>query len=471
VKEIAMSCGITDPLSCVGQLAADGATRTWDAICLSFAVAADALLKVFARAFTEIPPVDLASPSVKDVYAICLGIAAVIAAVMLLGQVIRTAFTRDGSALAEGLTGIGKAAIAFMLTLVITSAAVTAADSLTAYIIDRSFGSAAGLTAHLTTLLSYVGTTGHPVAELAGGASLLLLLALAGIALIVVLWFELLLRNAAIAVLVATSPIAAIGMASAASRSWWPRAAWATGQLIAVKPIIALIFATGLGLTGGRSNGIETLLTGMLILLLAALAWPVIAKFLTFSTAGASGSAGLGVVLGFVAGRLSGGGSLPGGGLPGGTGAGDGAGGAAAGEAAGGGAAAAGLAAGGAAAGILALAASGIQAAHRASTALAGRMDDVAGNAGLASPGSGHHPQLQGARPRSGSNPATQQNRSPQAPGQSGSRASGAGWAASDWPEPEADPWSGSGWPGQSPAHSGPGTTDPDPADDEGSAR
>jgi hypothetical protein len=464
-----MSCGITDPLSCVGQLASAGATRTWDLICVSFAAAADALLKVFARAFTAIPPVDLASPSVKNVYAICLGIAAAIAAVMLLCQVIRTAFTRDGSALAEGLTGIGKAALAFMLTLAITSAAVTAADSLTGYIIDRSFGSAAGLTAHLTTLLSYVGTTGHPVAELAGGASLLLVLAVVGIALILVLWFELLLRNAAIAVLVATSPIAAAGMASAASRSWWPRMAWATGQLIAVKPVMALIFATGLGLTGGSSRGIETLLAGMLILLLAAVAWPVIARFLTFSSAGASGAAGLGVVLGFVAGRLSGGGSMPGGGVTGDAGAGGDAAEAGAGEAAGGGTAAAGVAAGGAAAGVLALVASGIQAAHRASTALAGRMDDVAGNADLAPPGAGHRPQLQGARSRPGRDSATQSGPSP-ASGQAGSWASGGRWADSDWPESDADPCSSSGWPGESTARSAPGGTDPDPADDGGTA-
>jgi hypothetical protein len=450
-----MSCGITDPLSCVGTLAASEATRTWDAICVSFAIAADSLLKVFAQVFAAIPPVDLASPAVKNVYAICLGIAAAIAAVMLLCQVIRTAFTRDGSALAEGLTGIGKAALAIMLTLVITSAAVTAADSLTGYIIDRSFGSAAGLTAHLTTLLSYVGTTGHSLAELAGGASLLLLLAVLGIALILVLWFELLLRNAAIAVLVATSPIAAVGMASAASRAWWPRMAWATGQLIAVKPIMALIFATGFSLTGGSSNGIETLLAGMLILLLAAVAWPVIARFLTFSAAGASGSAGLGVVLGFVAGRLSGGGGLPGGGMPGQAGAGGDAAGAASGEAAGGGAAgggaaAAGLAAGGAAAGVLALVASGIQAAHRASTALAGRMDDVAGNADLAPPGSGHRPQPEAARTRPGSGSATGQKGSSRAAGQAGSRAPGSGTAEAGWPEPDLDLWAGGSWPGES---------------------
>ena len=45
-------------------------------------------------------------------------------------------------------------------------------------------------------------------------ATLILIFAVVGILLTIVLWFELLLRNAAIAVLVATSPIAAAGQAS-----------------------------------------------------------------------------------------------------------------------------------------------------------------------------------------------------------------------------------------------------------------
>jgi len=479
-----MSCGITDPLSCVGRLASGGVTSAWDAICASFATAADALLKAFARAFTAIPPVDLASPAVKNVYAMCLGIAAAVAAVLLLGQVIRTAISRDGSPLAEGVTGIGKAAIAFMLTLVITSAAVTAADSLTTYIINRSFGSAAGLTAHLATLLSFGGRAGQPKAALAGGASLLFLLALMGIALVIVLWFELLLRNAAIAVLVATSPIAAAGQVSSASRSWWPRTAWATGQLIAIKPIIALIFATGLGLTGDRSNGIETLLAGMLILLLAVVAWPVAARFLTFSTAGASGTAGLGVVLGFVAGRLSGGGSLPGLGQQGqaGSGGGEDAAGAAAGEAAGGEAAAAGAAAGGAAAGVLALAAAGVQAAHRASTALAGQMDGVAGNAGLAPPASGPRAYRQDRRPQQTSRQSDEQEETSEEPAQVSFARADDGQSSSGWPEPDDDPWAGGSWPRGNPpvpwqrprpgtgTRAAPAVPDRDPDEDEGTA-
>ena len=423
-----MPCGITDPLRCVGQLVGSTASSAWDAICLSFATAADGLLKAFARAFTAIPPVDLTSPGVKNVYAISLGVAAAIAAMLLLGQVIRTAFTHDGTALADGLTGIGKAAAAFLLTLAVASAAVTAADSLTSYIISRSFGSAAHLTARITTLLSFTTGTGHPGEELAGGASLLLLLAIIAILLILVLWFELLLRNAAIAVLVATSPIAAAGMASAPSRAWWPKTASATGQLIILKPVIALVFALGLELTG-TSHDIETLLAGMLILLLAVIAWPVIARFFTFATVGLSGSTGLGMVLGFAAARLTGG-SPAGGGAPGQpTGLGN----VARDAEEGGGAAAAGAAT----AGVLALAAAGVQAAYKATAALAGRMDQVAGHAGLAPPGYQNGHGWAPASQAHSAHPTSPQRRGPSTaePGQTeGDTATAADQWQADWP-------------------------------------
>src|SRR6202035_4561143 len=144
--------------------------------------------------------------------------------------------------------------------------------------------------------------TGQPGQVLLSG-SLLLIFALIGIALVIVLWFELLLRNAAIAVLVATSPIAAAGQASEATKQWWGRTGSATAQLIILKPVIALVFAVGFGMAG-TSSGVTSLLAGLLILALAVFSWPVIARFFTFGSVQAS-SAGLATVLGFLAGQAS----------------------------------------------------------------------------------------------------------------------------------------------------------------------
>jgi hypothetical protein len=193
---------------------------------------------------------------------------------------------------------------------------------------------------------------------------------------------------------VATSPIAAAGQASQATKSWWPRLASATTQLIILKPIIALVFCIGFSLSASSSN-VENLLAGMLVLLLAVIAWPVVARFLTFASVQVGGGAGLGAVLGFAAGWLTAGGGGPGGvepdefsrraesrtmaGLEGASARSSSRAGS---TTAAGGAGTAGASAGVAAGGV-GLVAAGISMAQRAANSLSGRMEQMAGHAGI----------------------------------------------------------------------------------------
>ena len=454
-----MSCP-ANPLDCatavVGGAIGGAASSAWDQVCKSFAVAASQLLGAFGKAFVAIPPVSLGSGGVRNVYAICLGLAAVVAALLLLGQVIRTAVTHDGSGLAQGLTGIGKAALAFLLTLTIAATALEAADQLTQFIVAQTFGSVQALSAQIANLVPWdVNVQG----------ALLLIFAVIGIVLTIVLWFEMLLRNAAIAVLVATSPIAAAGQVSRSTQAWWPKLASSTAQLIVLKPVIALVFCVGLSLTG-KSSDIETLLSGMLVLVLAVIAWPAVARFFTFASVQVGGSAGLGAVLGFTAARAAGGSSAPGGiepdelsrrleartmaglenapvsaGRPGGAAAGTG-----------------GWTAGSGRAGLAVAAAS---AAQRASNALAGQMEQTAGHAGL--PGANPYTQPAGTPGRTGhrARPAIP------VPEQPGMPAGPGGPAGPFMPPPPADPG-----PGDAPPHGGtpqdtppPGPSEPGPQD------
>ncbi|MET8160328.1 hypothetical protein ABZT47_28550 [Sphaerisporangium sp. NPDC005289] len=375
-----MECPAFDPAGCIGELVGGGVagitSTAFNAIVHSFMVAANTLLEGFGAAFVAIPPVDPMSPGIHSVYLISISIAGVIAALLLLGQVIKTAVTHDGSALAQGLIGVGKAGLAFLLTAVITGASLRAADELTRAIVVESFGSTRDLTARFRDLIPWNGVGQQ--------AALLLLLAVIAILLTLVLWFELLLRNAAVAVLVATSPIAAAGQVSEATRGWWTKFAVATGQLIVLKPIIALVFAVGFGLTG-KGKDIQSLLAGMLVLILAVFAWPAIARFFSFASVEVGGSTGLGALLGFAAGRA---GSGAGSGAPIGVDpdefsqvseartmasfaqSGDGAS-----AAAGAGAAAA--------AGPAAVAVSALQAAQRAINSLSGGMGQMAAHAGM----------------------------------------------------------------------------------------
>ncbi|HLL66746.1 MAG TPA: hypothetical protein VK453_13560 [Micromonosporaceae bacterium] len=293
---------MSDLLGCPGAIVDDiagtVATSAWDAVCRSFADAAVSMLEFFANGFVGIPAVNLQSGGVRDVYAISLGLAGFVAVLLLLVQIARTAFTHDGSALAHGLIGLGKAALAFMLTLTVAGTALVAADEVTAFIVNRTFGNTEGLRDKLTALF----TVGPNVAP-----SLLLILSLVCIALIVVLWFELLLRNAAVAVLIATSPIAAVGQIGEGTKAWWPKLVGATIQLIVLKPVIALVFALGLTLTG-EGEDIASLLTGLVVLLLAALAWPAIARFFTFASVQMGGGMGLASLIGMASNQANAGG-------------------------------------------------------------------------------------------------------------------------------------------------------------------
>jgi hypothetical protein len=399
---------LLDPLGCLtsaaGSGASDAATSAWDSVCKSFADAAAELLKAFGQSFAALPSLNLESAGVSSTYGISLSVGAIVAALLVFAGVIRTAWTHDGSGIAQAVTGVGKAILAWMVTAAVATAALEASDEMTRLVVSQSFGSQQALADRLATIVNWAQVTGDPGQAILGG-SLLLVFALIGIALVIVLWFELLLRNAAIAVLVATSPIAAAGQASEATKAWWLRAASATAQLIILKLVIALVFAVGFGMAG-TSRGIGSTLAGLVVLGLAAFSWPVIARFFTFGSVQAS-SSGLATVLGFFAGQASqasqsggrgtagvspdqwsmaaenrtmaghgeaaagpGSGHFPGG-LPG-AGAGAGPGGGSAG-ASGGGAGAAAMAGIGFA----------LQKAHQAGAALSGRMEQTAAHGGM----------------------------------------------------------------------------------------
>ena len=307
-----MPCSATDPFACVsgvigmvgGNLAGGFVSSAWQQVCQSFADAASSLLKEFAKGFAAIPDPDLRSAGISSVFGVSLGIAAVVAGLLLIGQVIRTGWTHDGSALVTAMTGIAKAALAFLLTLAVGTAALAASDGITSVIVQQSFRPPKGQTITAAQELAdklgdLFGAAGLASADPVLPAALLLIFGIVGILLVIVLWFELLLRNAAIAVLIATSPIAAAGQLSETTKSWWHKLVSATIQLIILKPVIALVFAVGLNLTA-QPGTVENLLEGMLVLVLAVFAWPAVARFFAFAnvqvaggTAGLAGAAGV----------------------------------------------------------------------------------------------------------------------------------------------------------------------------------
>lgn len=313
-----VSCIWTNPLTCfkpmIGSAAASAVPAAWDAICKSFASAAAGLLKSFANSFASVPDVNPVSAGISSVYGMSLAIAAVVSVLLVFGQVIRTAWTADGSGLAQALAGGAKALAAWLATATVATAALAATNNVTAWIIRQSSKSQAQFAMRMGDIVNWFQTAGGQspgmkqagqAGEIASGASLLLIVALVSIVIVIVLWFELLLRGAALSVLIAVSPIPAAGQMSETTKVWWQRTCSAAIQLLILKPVIALVFAVGIAMSGG-AKGVEAVLEGLLVLVLAAFSWPVIARFFTFATIQSS-SSGLATALGFAAGRMSGG--------------------------------------------------------------------------------------------------------------------------------------------------------------------
>ena len=388
-----MSCGFTDPVGCVtgllGDAAGAAAGSIFDSMAQWFGDAATAMLQAFAGAFDSIPSLDLTQKGFQQVYAMSLGVGAILAGVMVMLQVMRMLWTRDGAPLARAFAGLGRAFLAFTLTLTVGATLMAASDDLTHWIITQSAGDQAAFGRKLGALMAIA-----PQSAMA----IMMLVALISILVIVVLWAELIMRNAALAVLIATSPVAAAGPGE-----WWTKLVRSSLQLIFLKPVIAVVFTLGFAM-GGNSTGLTQSITGLCILALAVISWPAMARFMPFTADGAMGG-GAAALLGMAGGLAD---SMAGGGGPvGGAGLDraqvESTAGASAQKIGGvlGAGPAGAMAAAGSIAGPIAM---GFKTAQAGAKALTGLADQMAGHAGIG-PGGGPSVPSPGGRGRSGARP------------------------------------------------------------------
>jgi hypothetical protein len=106
---------------------------------------------------------------------------------------------------------------------------------------------------------------------------------------------------------VAIAPISAAGQIGSSTQQWWPKLVKAGAQLAVVKPVIALVFVIGFD-TAGSATGITGLISGMAVLFMAVFAWPAVGRLFTFTSVTMGGAMGAGALVGAVANRTAGGG-------------------------------------------------------------------------------------------------------------------------------------------------------------------
>jgi hypothetical protein len=301
---------VTDP----GAVAASVTSTAFDAVAGKFGSAATSILHQLTRVFLHVSTINLRTAGISGMYSLTWALSATVAVLLLIWQFTKLALTGQGSAAVTAITGLAKWALICVATLAVTQTALTATDEISSALIDTYYkdGGEKEFQQRIDSGFGHFFTTPQE------NTAMVFLLGVLAILVVLVLWGEMLLRQAALQVLLAVMPIVAAGSMMDGTKEWWPKARSAVISLILIKPVIVLIFVIGFRETG-ESSDLQPFLVGLLTIFLGALAWPSLAKFMTFTSAGGGGGLASGLL--GAAGGTAGSMFMYGGGVPSGAGA------------------------------------------------------------------------------------------------------------------------------------------------------
>ncbi|WP_406475693.1 hypothetical protein [Streptomyces sp. NBC_01615] len=285
------------------------------------------LLEEFADVFNKASVIDLNATGISEPMGIAMALSVVLAVFLLLLQFGRVSISHQGGPAATAISGLAKWAVISSVYWTVTTTALQLSDEISTWIINYSFdGGGSGKDAAAAAMKAQFGKMfgglifGGGGASTVGGAlitgqglaasavAVVIVIGIVCILAIGALWIEVLLRQAGIMILVATMPIVLAGQMSEATKDWWPKARDALLALILMKPLIVFCFSIGF-FAISQGEGVQNMIVGLVIFLMACFCWPVLAKFMTFSTlgAGAAMAGGLMSSLGSSASSMSGG--------------------------------------------------------------------------------------------------------------------------------------------------------------------
>ncbi|MER6684560.1 hypothetical protein [Streptomyces olivaceoviridis] len=271
------------------------------------------LLEMFSNAFDSWSTVNLADTGVSDMLGISLTLSVVLAVFLLIVQFGKVAVSQDGGPFATAATGLVKFGVILAVYVTATQVALTWSDEVSTWIINWSFkgggsgkaDAAEAMQAQLGELFSALTASGGAAAGggalitggsvLANAVGVIIVIGILCIIAIAGLWIEMMLRQAAIMILVATMPIVLAGQMADSTREWWPKARNALIATILAKPAIVMCFGIGFS-AATDANGVRNVLVGFVVFVLAGIAWPVLARFFVFTTNGDGNSAAGGII-------------------------------------------------------------------------------------------------------------------------------------------------------------------------------
>src|SRR5680860_478598 len=242
--------GDLNPLDWLGDAATEAVGQTWTA---AMVAAWSSGLWILSLAFKGVdaftsPDLSAGGP-MRAIYPYTFGIGLMVALVMAFLQVGVAAFKRDGQSIARVLIGLVQFAGVWLGYVGVASALVVAASGLTHGLLDALLGidGFSGYRPGNDWPRDVTDTTTATVLGIC--AWLLIWPAAIGYLLIM------LVREAALLLLVATSPIAAGGLMSELGRSWfWRSLRWFLAAVL-IAPLAALVLGVGEKISEGVVSG------------------------------------------------------------------------------------------------------------------------------------------------------------------------------------------------------------------------
>jgi type IV secretion system protein TrbL len=193
----------------------------------------------------------------------------------VLVQSIRIIVSRKGEPLVMVATGLIRFAVVSALGLVALQLALRAGDALASQLLN---GAASNFALLMQDLL--VNGEGDAV-------FLVLLVSLIAAVLSLVQWVLMAMRQAGLLVLAAMLPLAASGSLTRSTRGWLDKLLVWLLAMVAYKPAAAFIYYIGFSYlsspSAAHAGNAGTMITGIMVLLLAVIAMPVLLKFFAWS--------------------------------------------------------------------------------------------------------------------------------------------------------------------------------------------
>ncbi|WP_433295979.1 hypothetical protein ACQPZQ_14805 [Pseudonocardia sp. CA-142604] len=242
------------------------------------------LVVTTATWWVETDSVDPRDPAVVAAQGATRDLILIILVASVLVQSIRLILSRKGEPLIMVATGLIRYAVVSALGLVILQSALRAGDALASQLLD-------GAANNFALLMQQVLTDGD-------ATFLVLLVSLIAAVLSLVQWVLMAMRQAGLLVLAAMLPLAASGSLTRSTRGWLDKLIVWLIAMVAYKPAAAFIYYIGFSYLSSPSaaegGSTATMITGLMVLLLAVIAMPVLLKFFAWSGTQISGGAGNG---------------------------------------------------------------------------------------------------------------------------------------------------------------------------------